>query len=68
MQNDKPEKANSMLSECMRQIFEAEQGSELVGASRLARALAERDAPTFDALVVAHQQRRRVGKKRLSRR
>lgn len=44
---------DSMLKTCMRQIFEAQDGEELVGASRLARALAEQSA--FDDLVVTHQ-------------
>lgn len=42
-----------MLSECMRQIFDAERGPELIGASRLARALARQSR--FDELVIDHQ-------------
>lgn len=48
--------ATPMVQECMRQIFEAKHGTELVGASRLARALAER--AHFDDLVVSHQSSR----------
>ncbi len=45
--------AGIMVQECMRQIFDAHDGSELIGASRLARALAERSR--FDDLVINHQ-------------
>lgn len=44
-----------MVQECMRQIFEAQCGAELIGASRLARALAAR--AQFDDLVMKHQAR-----------
>lgn len=45
-----------MVQECMRQIFEAHLGAELIGASRLARALAERSQ--FDDLVMKHRPAR----------
>lgn len=44
----------SMVRESIRQIVEATSGPELVGASRLARALSRHAAVGFDDLLVRH--------------